>query len=58
MTFCLGGSLKQIQGSRPKGWDQVVVLCTTRFADLVPKSKTELLKLGELTDAEVSQLLG
>eukprot|EP00928_Gymnodinium_smaydae_P070445 TRINITY_DN5427_c0_g4_i2.p1 TRINITY_DN5427_c0_g4~~TRINITY_DN5427_c0_g4_i2.p1 ORF type:complete len:270 (-),score=30.80 TRINITY_DN5427_c0_g4_i2:386-1081(-) len=45
--------------ARPKAWSNVVMMCTTRFVDLVPaRAKAELVKLGDLTDAEASQLLG
>ncbi|CAE7605355.1 HIS1 [Symbiodinium natans] len=40
---------------RPKTWSNVAVLVTTRFADLVQKA--ELLRLGDLTDAEARELL-
>ncbi|CAE7914520.1 HIS1 [Symbiodinium sp. KB8] len=40
---------------RPKTWSNVAVLVTTRFADLVQKA--ELLRLGDLTDAESRELL-
>lgn len=41
---------------RPQAWQQVAVLCTSRFSSLSPRA--ELIRLGELTDPEVSQLLG
>eukprot|EP00434_Breviolum_minutum_P013284 symbB.v1.2.011703.t2/scaffold787.1/size162597/14 len=40
---------------RPKSWQGNAVLITTRQADLVPSA--ELLRLGEITDAEAKQLL-
>ena len=45
----------QISPGRPKSWQGNAVLITTRKADLLA---AEVLRLGEITDAEAKQLLG